>query len=210
MKRLFFTGIFCFLLIGLGIYWWTINPTGRVKETYSINTDSSLFINEKDCSLLNDLLKSKFIVDYPRDIGYKESGEVIVSINKSLRETDSDFIKSSKRACAISLEVWIDVKEMLIEPGNRSFESFTNMRIQNFIFEIKPLSAREEKGTIWIYAIISDKDDTLSERIPLFAIPFTAQGRSLFGLPLGTVRNFSIVLIAVACLSLFLHLKLKK
>ena len=179
-------------------------------ETYSINTDSSLFMDVKDCSLLNDLLMSEFIVDYSRVIRYKESGKMIVTINSSIPEADSNFRNNPSESCAISLEVWIDGHEILIEPGNRSFESYAVTRTQNFIFEITPLAAQVEKGTIWIHTIILNKNDAMTERIPLFAIPFTVRVKSLYGIPPKIIRVFGIVLIGMACLSLLLNLNLNK
>ena len=210
MKHFITAGFITLLLLGLGVYWWSINPLGRVNETYSINPYSSLFSAEKNCSHWNDLLVSEFIVDYPNAIRYKESGEIIVTIKKSIPNTDSNNSNNSSESCVISLEVWVDAKGMLIEPGKRSFESYADTRTQNFIFEITPLAAREEKGIIWIYAVFSNNNDAMTERIPLFTIPFNVRGKSLYDIPPKIIRIIGIVLIVMAWLSLLLNLYLNK
>ena len=210
MKHFITAGIITLLLLGLGVYWWSINPLGRVNEAYSINPYSSFFTEEKDCSLINDLLVSEFIVDYPRAIRYKESGEMIITINNSTPDGKSNYSNNPSGICAISLEVWIDVRDILIEPGNRSFEPFADSRTQYFIFEITPLAARLEKGTIWIHAIITNKNDAITKRIPLFAIPFNVRVKSLYGIPPKIIRIFDIVFTVMAWLSLLLNIKLNK
>ena len=209
MKHFITVGIIILLLLGLGVYWWTISPTGRINEANTINPKISLFSEEWNCSLLNDLLNSEFIVDYPKAVGYKETGVVNVTIANSLRKIESDNIDSSV-PCTISLEVSVDIKEMIIEPGKRSIESYSGAPFQNFIFKISPLGDGEEKGTIWIHANISNWGGTKVERIPLFAVPFTTRVKSFFGIPPGSIRIICAVITALAGLYLIFQEKLNK
>lgn len=210
MKHFITVGIYILLLLGLGVYWWTISPTGRINEAYTINPNFSLFSEEWNCSLLNDLLNSEFIVDYPKAIGNKETGVVIVTIANSLRKIASNNNINTSVPCTISLEVFVELKEMIIEPGKRTIESFSGAPLQNFIFEISPLVDGEEKGTIWIHANISNWGGAKAERIPLFAIPFTTRVKSCYGIPPGSIRIICAVIITLAGSSLILQVNLNK
>ena len=109
----------------------------------------------------------------------------------------------------VSLEVWIDGEGLILEPGFRIIESYTDIQTQRFIFKVTPLSSHEQKGTLWITAIIPNMQEKLGERIPLFVIPFTIRVESLFGIPPRIIKSIALVLMILA-LPLFLWKNLNK
>ena len=210
MKQLIKVGIFSILLIGLGLLIWTITPKSRVKEANNINPNYALFSEKLECSHLQDLLESKFIVDYPKAIRYKESGEIIVIFEKLNFDTGKSVKSKSSGSCTVSLEVRIEIKGMLLEPVNRSIEPYLNDQTQMFMFKITPLVTQLEKGIIWIYVVTPNEKDARLERIPLLAIPFSIQVESLFKIPPKIIRIFAILLISLILLLLFLQMDQNK
>jgi hypothetical protein len=201
MKPLFSKVVYFLLIVGFGLFIWTYLPNARIEETYSLNTNSSLFSNKNQCDNVQELMEAKYKVTYPKIIRYDEFDEILVNIEKpSLSKSyiNNNYLSS----CGISLEAWIDGKGMLIKPGNRIIEPFSNKLTQNFRFEIFPAKDHLNKGTIWINAIFPRDYDAVFERIPMFAIPFIIQSQSLIGIPARIVRLLSISLALLAVLSL--------
>jgi hypothetical protein len=198
------------LSIGLGLFLWTVIPAGSIEKIFSLNPEISLYSEKHECRLYEDLLKSKFIVRFPKAIRFKEYQEFVI-----INENDNINLENKKNSetngsCVVSLEVWIDGEGYLIEPGFRIIESFTDFRTQKFIFKVTPLAAHVQKGTLWIGAIVSNKQDNLGKRIPLFAIPFAIRVESLFGISPKIIRGIALVLMILALLLLYLRKNLNK
>lgn len=210
MKQFIKAGTFSFLIIGLGLFIWTIIPNTKIKKEFTINPDYSLFSEKLKCDFIQGVMESKYSISYSKAIRFDESGEILVSIEKPDIDEKENNTDRSLGSCVVSLEVWIDGKGMLVEPGNRIVESFMNNQTQRFKFEIIPLTGQVTKGSIWIYAVISEERGAGLERIPLFAIPFTIQVQSLSGIPSRIIRIFSLSLTILTLLLLNLRINLNK
>jgi hypothetical protein len=210
MRSFLFLGIILLLIVGLGLLGWSIKSSDKIHETYNIQPDLSKFSNVKNCPFFEDLIHSEFILDYPKFINKKESGNLSITINKSTNQSNSNLENNASSLFRLSLEVWIDIKDTIVEPGNRSFETYLSAQSQNFYFLITPLVNQPGKGTIWIYAIINTENNKPPDRIPIFAIPFIVRIKSFFGISPKIMTDFSLFLIVIAFLSLFLLIKLKK
>jgi hypothetical protein len=186
------------LFIGLGLFLWTVIPGGSIEKIYSLNPEISLFSEKHECRLYEDLLKSKFILRYPQAIRFKEYQEFVIINEKENSNLENNKNSDTNRSCVVSLEVWIDGEGYLLEPGFRIIESYTDFRTQKFIFKVTPLAAHVQKGTLWIGAIVSNKQEKLGKRIPLFAIPFAIRVESLFGISPKIIRSIALVLMILA------------
>jgi hypothetical protein len=204
MKKFLFSGIILLLMVGLGLLGWSIKLPDKIQETYHIQQDLSNFSNVINCPVFEDLVGSEILLDYPKLINYQESGDFSITINKSTNPLIGNLENNTSSTCGLALEVWIDVRDAIVEPGSRSFETYLNAQSQNFYFLITPSVNPPEKGTIWIFALINTGNNKTADRIPLFAIPFIVRIKSFFGIPPKIIKDFSLFLIAVTLLSLIL------
>jgi hypothetical protein len=210
MKQLIKTGIISFLVLVLGLFIWTILPNAKIENTFSIDPDLSLFSEKIQCVYVQDLLRAKYIVNYPKTIHHDSLGEILVTIEKFDLNESKINIDNVVESCGILLEVWIDGKEMLVEPGSRIIEPYLNKQSQDFRFKIIPAADQLTKGTIWINAVFPNDKNAGLERIPLFAIPFTTQIQSLFGISARLIRFLSFTLTLLAMVLLYLQKDLDK
>jgi C1A family cysteine protease len=181
VKKYFIVG-FITLIFGLGLFWWSTSQLKRVYHNYTIKQDFSYIPEGSKCNKWNDILLSEFMINYPTFIWLNKTDEINVTISKPKINSGSEYIAKSSELCTIYLEVRVDSKGMAIEPGKRSFEAYSDKRTQNYIFNITPIKTQLMEGTIWIHANISHVKSEISERIPLFAIPFKIQVKSIFGI----------------------------
>lgn len=202
--------VFLILFItGMGLLLWTILPLGRQDEEFSMKSNYSLFPDEPECGSFQDLLDANFLVSYSKTIRYYESDDITVAIEKPNSIATEVNISDEIDLCKISMEVWIEGKDMLIEPGSRIIESIHETKNHTFNFEVTPLTKFSNKGTIWIYTIFPNGEKRL-ERIPLFAIPFSIRVISIMGISPNVVRIFAFSIMLLSVFFLWLHMDMVK
>jgi hypothetical protein len=208
MKKYLFAGNFLLLFIGLVLLIWSLKPLPFVEESYNFNPDFSNIPDIGNCTFYNELKGSQFILNYPKVIKFQEFGELSLSVIKPIKESVNNQ-NNSPRTCELTIEVWIDIKNIIIEPGARSYQAFLDSQPQRFIFNIKSLINQPISGNVWIFANITDQKNNSIDRIPLFAIPLTIRNESFLGFSPDAVRNFSLFLILISILYLMVFNKMK-
>jgi hypothetical protein len=181
VKKYFIVGFIIFIL-GMGLFWWSTSQLKRVYQNYTMKQDFSYIPEGSECSQWNDILLSEFMINYPTIIWLNKTDEINVTISKPKINSGSEYIAKPSELCTIFLEVGVDSKGMVIEPGIRSFEAYSDKRPQNYTFNVTPIKTQLLEGTIWIHANITHVKSEKTERIPLFAIPFKIQVKSIFGI----------------------------
>jgi hypothetical protein len=205
MRQIIRLFIYTLIIIGSGLFIWTMLPDRRVEQLFTINPDASLFSEKLKCEKVQDLMNAKYLVNYPESIRSGESGEILVIIEKPELIRSQISINDELEDCGILLEVWIDGKDMIIFPKNKIIEPFLGNQNQRFGFEIFPKTDQLNKGTIWIYVVYPNDKGTGVERIPMFAIPFVIQIRSFFGISVRMIRILSSLLAILSLVFLFLQ-----
>ena len=198
MKQTLNILVYALFMMGFGLIIWTVIPDGQVEKVFTINQDLSLFSEKIECIEIQNLMGAKYTLIYPRSIPSGESGMVQVDIEKAENlesDINSDIVLD---ACGISLEVWIDGEGVVAEPGNKIIKPYLDLPYQFIKFEIFPKNDQDIKGTIWINAVFPGETGSVLERIPIFAVPFVIQIRSLFGMPVRSIKILSSFLIVLA------------
>ncbi len=198
MKQLLKILVIVFFLMGSGLLIWTIIPQNRVEKVFTIDPNYSLFYEKMKCGEVNNLLGTDFTVIYPRSIWSGEPGFVQVDIEKGKIDENKTNKVNELAPCEISLEVWIDGRGMVVEPGNKIIKPYLNVPSQSIKFDIFLMYDQSVKGTIWISAVFTDNIRSVLERTPMFAVPYTIQVHSLFGLSARSVRILSVCIIILA------------
>ena len=204
MKQIIRLLVYSLIVIGSGLFIWTMLPDRRVEKVFTINPEVSLFSEKLICEKVQDLMNAKFFVDYPESVSSGESDEILVKIEKP------EFVKSQINKnnklddCGILLEVSVDGKGMMFDPQKKVIVPYLSNQDQRFIFEIFPKTDQVNKGTIWICAVFPI-DNNGVERIPMFAIPFEVQIRSIFGISVKMIRIISLLLAISALVFLYLQ-----
>ena len=198
MKQILKILVYAFFMMGFGLLIWTVIPDGQVERVFTINPDFLLFSEKMECSEVQNLLNTEFTVNYPKSIRSGESGVVQVDFEKA--EIDESKINTDYelKSCGISLEVWIDGEGVVAEPGNKIIKPYQNVPSQFIKFEIFPMNDQAIKGTLWISAVFPGNTKSVLERIPIFAVPFAIQIRSLFGIPVWNMKILSSFLMVLA------------
>ncbi len=208
MNKIFPLLLMGLLFLSIIIFVWTVFPSGQSEIVYRLHSNTFPSSEVSGCDYYDVLYASEFVVDYPKVIDFMESDKIIITAGNSQQDSREN-LKMVSGTCSITLEVWIDAQELLITPGNRSYQLYTAKQDQNFRFEITPLSKLENIGTIWIFAHISEINNAKPERIPLFVIPFTIQTRSFFRIAPKLIRIYCLSLIFLSSILLVLLLKMK-
>lgn len=175
-----------------------------MEKVFTINPESSLLTKKIECAEVQELFGAEFFINYPKSVYPGKASLIQVDIIKTGIEHDSAIWDDALKSCEVFFEVRIDAKDIRIEPGNKIIKPFVNRSSQLVQFEVFSMKNQEIKGTLWINVFFPDRNETVLERIPIFAIPFNIQTRSLLGMPVQIVKLFSYFILAIAMLMFLL------
>jgi len=183
------------IIIGLVLMFLGFWPIERIeKKVQKLSSDLDN-LGGMNCAELEKLGHYCLVINYPKLINLNDSGQITVSLSDIEDSFDSGQVHEVKSSCLTSLEVFLEIRGFLVEPGQRILEPFTGQKNQTFIFNLLPLIKKGiVRGNIWIVAIFHNETEGQLERLPLVVVPVEIAIRSLLGLSPRIVRGFGLIL----------------
>jgi len=183
----------------LGLLLWELWP--EKVETVYLDFQKNLGeqIYELNCQVINTLLDRKWEIRYPDIISKNETKMVsAILLDPSSTEVSTS---SDENECDIAVEVYLDVPGIETVPGQRLIEPFQIEAPLRYEWAIQKREG-DLSGTIWIYLLLSDKNEGKISRYPLFALPIEFRTISFFGI---SPRIWRVILFLLSMITVGIY-----
>ena len=176
---------------------WSFWPLPKNNQVMQINQSYIDAEQLEQCPSLARLLEYEFELLYPEKIWRSEENQISLALNRPL--TQASMVENDRESnlCNLTLEVKLDIDNLLVSPGDRIIDPFTGQDSQTFNFNITPYGSGVAEGELWISADIYDGSGIYQTHVPLFVIPLEIEIVSIIGLPPTIVRYICLFALMI-------------